>query len=328
MIHCEFLGVSIMFYVLTSWFRNIVPSQVDLTNPENKGLDVPINALAPIVKKYAGVLSRADIWAMSAMVGPDVSQPRNANFRVDFDFTEFGRIDCEKQQTECRNAAGVSHGCSATRGPHREVPGMNTNTHDLFTFFQKQYGFSTADTVAIMGAHTIGTLERKNSGVDGSDGWVIHKRRFDNEYYHHLIGGTKASDPIETLVQDAPNWTRLRQLNHDLVGIHDVNIWRGKPPELKGGFIVMLNADIAIVRDLNTNNMDPETGKVRCQFVDRSGTSSPTCPMANGALQHAARYTFNNKAWLIDFQSALRRLLNAKYRISSTCFEGICRLVK
>ena len=57
-------------------------AKVDLTNIHNKGLDIPINALAPIVKKYTGKLSRADTWAIAAMVASQVSQPTNANFKV------------------------------------------------------------------------------------------------------------------------------------------------------------------------------------------------------------------------------------------------------
>jgi hypothetical protein len=96
-------------------------------------------------------------------------------------------------------------------------------------------------------------------------------------------------------------------------------------PELKGRFIVMLNADIAIVRDLNENNMNSETGEVSCQFVDRSG-NDPTCPHVDGALQEAARYTFNNEAWLIDFEDVLRRMVNAGYVITTNCVDDICKL--
>jgi Peroxidase len=286
---------------------------------------VPIDALAPIVEKYEGPITRADIWAMAAMVGPEITQPKDANFKAPFDFTEFGRVNCEKQNTVCRNEAGVSHGCSAKRGPHRVLPGANTNTHDLFSFFQKNYGFNQRETVAVMGAHTLGVLQRKNSGVNGPNGWVINKHRFDNEYYHHLVGGNGPNAKVKDLVQLAPNWTREFENNRDLKDFEDLHLWHGLPPELKGRFIVMLNADIAIVRDLNTNNMNSETGEVSCQFVDRSG-NDPTCPHVDGALQEAARYMFNNKAWLLDFQDVLRKLLNAGYVITTNCVDDICKL--
>ena len=154
-----------------------------MTNIHNRGLDVPIDALAPIVDKYKGTLSRTDVWALAAMVGSHVSQPTDASFSVDFAFTEFGRIDCEQQQSVCRNEAGISHGCSVKRGPHRVLPGANTNTHELFTFFKSNYGFNTRETVAIMGAHTIGVLSRENSGIDGRNGWVLNNRELDNRYY-------------------------------------------------------------------------------------------------------------------------------------------------
>ena len=297
------------------------PVQVDLTNPDNKGLDVPINALAPIVTKYKASLSRADVWVLATLVGSEVSQPRNADFNVDFAFTEFGRVDCEKQQSVCRNEAGVSHGCSATRGPHRVLPGANTNSRDLFAFFSNNFGFSQRETVAILGAHTIGVLNRKNSGVDGQNGWVVENRILDNGYYVELVG------PSGNLVQGAPNWKRHFEDNSDLSQIHDLHVWRGLHPDLDGDHIIMLNADIAIVRNLNGNNLNSKTGKVSCQFVNRSG-NDPTCPQFSGGLQEAARYRFSNRAWLIDFENVLRKMSNRGYAITSNCIGSLCKLTK
>jgi Peroxidase len=291
-----------------------------LTNPDNKGLDVPINALTPIVTKYKGLMSRTDVWVLATLVGSQVSQPKNADFKVDFALTEFGRIDCEKQQSVCRNEAGVSHGCSATRGPHRVLPGANTNSHDLFAFFSNNFGFNQRETVAILGAHTIGVLNRKNSGIDGPNGWVVENRILDNGYYVELVG------PSGNLVQGAPNWKRHFEDNSDLPQA-DLNVWHGLPPALNGRFIVMLDSDIAIVRNLNGNNMNSKTGQVSCQFIDRSG-NDPTCPQLSGALQEAARYKFSNRAWLIDFQSVLRKMSNRGYSITSNCIGGLCKLAK
>jgi hypothetical protein len=298
-----------------------------LTNIHNKGLDVPINALAPIVEKYKASLSRADSWVLAAQVASQMSQSSKSNFKVNFDFTEFGRVDCEKQQSVCRNEAGISHGCSATRGPHREIPGANTNTHDLFAFFKTNYDFNQRETVAIMGAHTIGVLTRKNSGVEGPHGWVLENRILDNGYYAELIGGNGPNEPVRSLKQRAPNWLRHFESNSDLPEFDDINIWHGLPEGEKGRVIVMLNADIAIVRDLNESNMNSKTGEVSCKFIDNSGKDS-SCPHVEGALQEAARYRFSNRFWLIDFEDALRKLLNAGYAISNNCIDGLCKLDK
>lgn len=300
---------------------------VDMTNNHNAGLHVPIDALAPIVDKYRASMSRADVWALAAMAGSEVSQPEDASFRVDFAFTEFGRIDCELQQSVCRNEAGISHGCSVKRGPHRVLPGANTNTHELFGFFKTNYGFNTRETVAIMGAHTIGVLARENSGIDGRNGWVLNNRELDNRYYDELVGGSGPDSSVRSLVQSAPNWKRHFEDNSDLDGFEDVDIWHGLPEGRDGRVIVMLNADIAVVRDLDEENMNSETGEVSCQFVDRSG-DDPTCPHVDGALQEAARYKFSNRAWLIDFEDVLRQVLNVGYTITSNCIDDLCKLEK
>jgi hypothetical protein len=292
-----------------------------LTNIRNTGLEEPIDALAPIVTKYKASLSRADLWALAAMVGSQVSQPEDAAFKLNFDFTEIGRIDCEKQQSVCLNQAGVSHGCSATRGPHREIPGSKINTHELFSFFRNNFGFSTRETVAIMGGHTIGELSRNNTGIDGPNGFVTRNRILDNAYYSELVGD------VGNLVQGAPIWKQHFEDNSDLKKFDDIYVWRRLPPALNGSFIVMTNADIAIVRDLSGLNLNPQTGQVNCQFVDKAG-SQPTCPQLNGALDEAARYKFSNRSWLIDFEAALRKLLNAGYSITSDCMGDICQLVK
>ena len=289
---------------------------------------MPINALQPIVDKYQGILSRADIWSISAVVGPHVTQREIARFKADFDITtEYGRIDCENQHSVCRNEAGIVHGCSAKRGPHREIPGANTNTHDLFAFFKENFDFGRTETVAIMGAHTIGVLQRKNSGVHGPDGWVVKSRRFNHEYYKHLVGRSTPDDSVTNLMQLAPLWTSVLEDNSDLPDFDDLHIWHGFAPGLDGRPLVMLNADIALVRNLNTTNMNSETGEVSCQFVDRAG-DLPTCPHVEGAIQDVARYQFSNEEWLIDFENALRKMLNTGYVITTNCVGDLCELAK
>ena len=254
-----------------------------------------------------------------------MSQP-NGGFKVDFEFTEFGRVDCEARNEVCLDKDGNSQACSATRGPHREVPGININTHDLFSFFEDNFGFNTRETVAIMGAHTLGQLSRENSGVDGKDGWLLNNRVCDNEYYVELVGGNGPNDNnIDRLVNGAPNWVRHRESNSDLADFDDQHFWIGLPEGQDGRIIVMLNADIAIVRDLSDDNMNKNTGRVDCNFVGNSGSRS-TCPHVEGALQEAARYRFSNTAWLNDFEETLQKMLFAGYTLTSDCDDGICKL--
>ena len=48
---------------------------VDMTNPDNAGLDVPMDALSGIVSTWkSSDISRADIWSLAAMVGSEMTQ--------------------------------------------------------------------------------------------------------------------------------------------------------------------------------------------------------------------------------------------------------------
>lgn len=120
-----------------------------MTNVDNRGLEVPIDAIASIVDEYNSTLSRADIWALAALVSSEEAQ--NGNNRVSFPFEWYGRVDCN-------SIDGKSSDTSQT------LPSPNLTTHQLFQFFSENFGLTTRETVALMGAHTIGQLSKQNSG--------------------------------------------------------------------------------------------------------------------------------------------------------------------
>jgi Peroxidase len=130
---------------------------VDLTNSKNTGLAVPIQALEPIQTKY-NLLSRSDIWALAAITGAHMTQTT-----MDFDMKWYGRVNCESDPA-CVDPNGAA--CTSTTGPARDQPGFQLTTHELYSFFQNEFGFNQRDTVAIMGAHTIGTMVRTVSFLD------------------------------------------------------------------------------------------------------------------------------------------------------------------
>jgi hypothetical protein len=213
---------------------------LDLDNPENFGLQKPVNALRDVVEEHANSqtgLSRADIWALAGFVACDVSQAR-IDFSLDH-FRWWGRVDCENTGQVCRNKDGDEVACSETKGPHHEFPSLNILTDDLYEFFENEFGFNEEDVVVIMGAHTIGRLAKvvrrertprmnsiqvslngmlvqylfQNSGVSGPNGWVPTRQTLDNAYYVELVGGDSMDDPIEVLVNDAPAWARVIERN-------------------------------------------------------------------------------------------------------------------
>jgi len=167
---------------------------VDSTNHDNNGLEVPITALRPIVQTYANSFTRADIWAMASLVGAEVSQPNNNDYRS-FSMEWIGRRTCDSPEMQ---------------GPAESLPSSNVNTMQLVDFFSNEFGFSAEETVAIMGAHTLGVLTRENSGFPGPAGWIDDRFRLDHDYYRGLV---------------RLGWGNDQQNNNDLPGIPNQNFW-------------------------------------------------------------------------------------------------------
>jgi hypothetical protein len=240
---------------------------VDMTNPDNIGLEGPIQALEAVVAKHENLsikFSRADIWALAALIGADMAQ--GGEDRVDFSMEWIGRRNCE-DQGECLDAHSTVRACSPDLGPHRELPPPHMTTADLFHFFSQDFGFDERETVALMGAHTLGGLSADNSGFNGVNGWVRDNTVLDNDYYFELVGGTSLDSSLEDLIEDAPPWTRVVESNSDLDGMPDRPAWEAFPrsedfPE--GERILMLNADVSgCVEKLES--FVGEIGLARCE---------------------------------------------------------------
>jgi hypothetical protein len=139
---------------------------IDLSDPANNGLAIPISVLDSVVQQFATPstgLSRADIWALATMVGADVANHGNITQPISFTQNWFGRVDCESANSVCLNANGQSVSCSERAGPHRAMPSATFNSPAVFSYFANNFGFTERQTVTIMGAHTCGSLAKNVS---------------------------------------------------------------------------------------------------------------------------------------------------------------------
>ena len=321
---------------------------VDLANGDNHGLDVPIDALEPLVQRYAhsddytalagGVpISRADLWALAAMAGAEGAQPPNGEDFASFPLTHVGRVDCERRSPSPCLDDGVV--CDARHGPPRDLPSPDLTTHGLLAFFADEFGFSPQETTAIMGAHTLGTASRSNSGFDGPSGWVNNNRVLANGYYDLLVGDTPdpGREPTVHELRHAPQWTLEFVNNNNRPGIPSRYQWfHQKQDQSTANFtdtrqldkIIMLNSDIALVRNL-TDHLDAGTGEVvgcqfRCGGQEREtgcpDRNPPVCPMAGPTVELAYRYKADNGLWLRDFQAVLNKMtLNTYAQVDPSC---------
>lgn len=292
-----------------------------MDNADNAGLNIPIDALADIVTTYESDsgLSRADIWALAALTGTNYGLERDGGSSTFFEMSYYGRENCGDDET-----GGTDH----------ELPAPDLDTQDLLDFFADNFDFSDQETCAIMGAHTMGTLARENSGFDG-DGWVTSNILLNNMYYQGIVGDGTTSDEWF----DGPGWHIVEIDNSDLSSIPNRFQWNSGAAEdddsdaktkvlkdedktgdgrglLRAFFGVnddcncdddddfvrlMLNADIALVRTFGDNLS--EDGDVSCDFRGRDA-----CPAAD-TLEQMAAYRMDNDLWLTDFKAAWEKML-------------------
>jgi Peroxidase len=141
---------------------------INLTHEENFGLLPVIQALSGIVSELENPalgVSRADIWAFAALVAAEVSQT-DITFLDEF---QVGRRNCETVGT-CDSS---TTDCTVN-GPDQITDFLpaEATTHELMTYMRDHFDFDADQTVAIMGAHTMGRALPENSGYEGQFGWV------------------------------------------------------------------------------------------------------------------------------------------------------------
>mmetsp|Transcript_30181 Transcript_30181/g.65163 ORF Transcript_30181/g.65163 Transcript_30181/m.65163 type:complete len:1030 (+) Transcript_30181:308-3397(+) len=304
---------------------------VDMSNPDNAGLDVPIEALEPVVDIFTHFgVTRADIWVLAALEGSSITQEDGDPDNRDFEMDWIGRPNCEdlNEPADC-----VDETCNHIRGPNRNLPSPNLDTHDLLEFFSNEFGFSDRDTVAIMGAHSLGGLQRENSGFNGVNGWVGNTRLLANDYYDSIVGATASladcdtsANSVDDCVNDLKNSNRWEQVfvenSEPEFSTPDRWEWeRGTNPD----HFVMVNSDIALVRDLN--GLMTDDGEVStCQWkCNRNNCALPACPHAPETIGVAAEYASDNGLFLEDFESAFKTMLaHGQYDTSAGCASPPC----
>jgi len=275
---------------------------VDLLNPDNKGLDYPVDLLDVIVAKYAvqGV-TRADIWALAAMTAADVLK---SDPGVIFSFNWYGRPTCDNLQflDPCQD-----DDCSATRGPKREMPSPDLDTHGILAYFNGTFGFDAQETTALMGAHSIGFFHRQNSGFDNGS-WSRNPALLDNSYYQALVGPEGLSP--SSRIKRAPKWMRAKVNNSDIPGMPNRHEWKFLT-------FVMMNADISLVRDFS-GKIDGN-GRVTCSF-----RGEKRCPVAVDTFDQMIEFRDNNTMWLEEFRDVFTFMLEFPFNPTAPCNTGPC----
>jgi len=130
--------------------------------------------LEPIWQNYCDKISRADFWALVAIIAIQQSEPTKT---IVLPF-QYGR----KDNLNCNAGAG-------------RLPSPQLGISMLNTVFVNQMGLTLTDAVTLLGAHTVGHVHTANSGFGKTgnstdnllNAWDTTPNVFDNEYYASIL---------------------------------------------------------------------------------------------------------------------------------------------
>ena len=265
---------------------------IDHNKDDNKGLKVYTDALDKLHTEIATDLSVADFYALSALVALDMGISDDSR-RFTNSFLE-GRINCTTSPGQ--NAVG-------------QFPRATDGIVATLKYFSEKFGFNSKETVALLGAHTLGRTTVTNSGFNGP--WVdtqsvnnpslAPESTLDNQYYKELLLDWQ-QQPIGGKFQ----WEREHHSN------------------------MLLNCDLALTWDLNVTNI--ETGEVSCKSIPAVTTRedqdssrlegrgrrgrrgrrvrADKCPMSHDTVKTVRLYSKRNKLWLKDFQLVFLKMIS------------------
>ena len=272
---------------------------VDLTNPENAGLQEPIDAIYTIVEKCKDTFSRADVWAMATLVSADASLVSGRPNGIAFPMNYVGRQDCD-------GASPKGEG-----GPDVTMPSPDSTTHELLNFFKTDFGFSVEETVAIMGVHAVAVAHQENVGFGNlgkEEGWVYEAEEYilDNRYYGMLV---------QPELHGTATWQLELVHNNNSIPSRYQWFFEKDGEEERP---IMTNADMALVLDCSDHmhvDNDGNMGAVNCTYSEMKARESgmPSCPVAVDTIGKMMEYQLDNEMFLYDFEKVLEKTVGNGY---------------
>jgi len=145
---------------------------IDLGDHDNFGLEGIIDELEALRLPFRSDMSKADFWALTANTVVEYTQVNKRGAQISIDF-KYGRKDAVNQTAQKNIDAG-------------RLPQAKKGWDHVKQEFERM-GFTAYEALVLMGAHTLGRAELKNSGFVGP--WVLSSsvETFDSGYYINML---------------------------------------------------------------------------------------------------------------------------------------------
>jgi len=264
---------------------------VDHTDSHNAGLLKYTDALETIYPNFETKMSRADFWMLAA-----VEALTNATEHVDDKFevsdeTEFkvGRIDCG------------SHPLETAKG---NFPSAFYNYDEMEQYFADEFGFTSREMVALMGAHTLGRARAEDSGFEGrwvpgrlTDG-IRHTDVLDNTYYFNLRGKWIQKSVVDPSGNSKLQWQRDG---------FDANTYDNTNAANQSS--MYMNSDLAISWQFENSTVYGD-GSISCTIeIQGNCRTSKTCCSKAASVEDFEAFTNDNALWLGEFKAVFLKMI-------------------
>ena len=178
--------------------------------------------------------------------------------------------------------------CDCPTSPYTNIsrgfPSGHSDFNQVMDFFRREFGFNMRESVAILGAHTLGGA----SGTAGSG--------FGGFWKESSVAAGRLNNRYYSLLADRRLfWSNLDQ---SVVNGFSRECWQWVAGVTPGGVPApfMLNADVALIRDIQTDR----TGRSACQF--RECVASPSA----GIVEEYAR---DGNLWITEFARVWEKMV-------------------
>jgi len=243
---------------------------IDEDNEDHAGLfNGAVDPLEEVFPLYSDIMNRADFWALAATLALEYAQEldeSNPGNALPAIPYYFGRETCATSPDAADTKAFVGAAWGWT---------------DIAAWFEEHVDFTERQVVAIMGAHTLGKCHQQFSGYSS----IRWKRRgpdqLNNEYFENLF---------------AHAWTHSQS---------PTGLWEWTALD-RGRDILMLNADMSLVMDIDDFVDLNDSGRVACP--------SGGCPQSP-VIDIAQEFADDNQKWLDEFAQVFTQLITTGYDV-------------